>query len=90
MRERKSSANILRRAVTDPKYVGEIDLANGESEVVETAEHALVNKTARIVEKVSLRKIGTDHAEMVRDNPPAGGDRASWSRRKAASLEDRL
>ena len=72
------------------KSIGEIDLANWEIEVVETAEHALMSKTARIVEKVSLKKIGTNHMETVRDDPPAAGDRASWSRRRAASLEDRL
>ena len=60
-------AEVLRRAVTDPKYVGEIDWADGEIEVVETAEHALVNKTARIVEEVSLKKIGADHVETVKD-----------------------
>jgi stress response protein YsnF len=32
-----------------------------------TAEHALVNKTARVVEEVSLKKIGTDHVETVHD-----------------------
>jgi uncharacterized protein (TIGR02271 family) len=63
----KEHAEVLRRAVTDPKYVGEIDWADGEIEVVETAEHALVNKTARIVEEVSLKKIGTDHVETVKD-----------------------
>jgi len=63
----KEHAEVLRRAVTDPKYVGEIDWADGEIEVVETAEHALVNKIARIVEEVSLKKIGTDHVETVKD-----------------------
>jgi uncharacterized protein (TIGR02271 family) len=60
-------AEVLHRAVSDPKYVGEIDWADGEIEVIETAEHALVNKTARIVEEVALKKIGTDHVETVRD-----------------------
>jgi stress response protein YsnF len=32
-----------------------------------TAEHALVNKTARVVEEVSLKRIGTDHVETVHD-----------------------
>jgi uncharacterized protein (TIGR02271 family) len=63
----KEHAEVLRRAVTDPKYVGEIDWADGEIEVVETAEHALVNKIARIVEEVSLKKIGADHVETVKD-----------------------
>ena len=60
-------AEVLRRAITDPKYVGDIDWPDRELEVVETAEQALVNKTARIVEEVSLKKIGTDHVETVKD-----------------------
>src|SRR6516165_2549055 len=60
-------AEVLRRAVTEPKFVGDIDWADQEIEVVETAEHALVNKTARVVEEVSLKKIGTDHVETVHD-----------------------
>jgi uncharacterized protein (TIGR02271 family) len=60
-------AELLRRAVTEPKYVGDIDWVDREIEVVETAEHALVNKTARVVEEVSLKKIGTDHVETIHD-----------------------
>jgi uncharacterized protein (TIGR02271 family) len=60
-------AEVLRRAITDPKYVGDIDWLDKEIEVVETKEHALVNKTARIVEEVSLKKIGADHVETVKD-----------------------
>src|SRR5277367_1125705 len=60
-------AEVLRKAISDPKYVAEIDWADGTIEVIETAEHALVNKTARIVEEVSLRKIGSDHVETIRD-----------------------
>ena len=60
-------AEVLRKAISDPKYIGEIDWADQEIEVVETAEHALANKTARIVEVVALRKIGTDHVETIRD-----------------------
>lgn len=60
-------AEVLRRAITDPKYIGTIDWADQEIEAIETAEHALVNKTARIVEEVSLKKIGMDHVETVHD-----------------------
>jgi uncharacterized protein (TIGR02271 family) len=60
-------AEVLRRAISDPKYVGNIDWADQEIEVVETAEQALANKTARIVEEVTLRKIGTDRVETVHD-----------------------
>ena len=60
-------AEVLRKAISDPKYVGEIDWADGTIEIIETAEHALANKTARIVEEVGLRKIGADHVETIRD-----------------------
>ena len=60
-------AEVLRRAISDPKYVANIDWADSTIEVVETAEQALVNKTARIVEEVSLKKIGSDHVETIRD-----------------------
>jgi stress response protein YsnF len=36
-------------------------------EAVETAAHALATKTARIVEEVSLKKVGTDRVETVKD-----------------------
>jgi uncharacterized protein (TIGR02271 family) len=60
-------ADVLRRAVTDPRYIGEIDWADQTIEVTETAEQALVNKTARVVEEVALRKIGSEHVETVHD-----------------------
>lgn len=60
-------AEIMRRAITDPAYVGDIDWADKEIEVVETAEQALVSKTARVVEEVSLKKVGTEHVETVHD-----------------------
>jgi uncharacterized protein (TIGR02271 family) len=60
-------AEVLRKAISDPKYVGDIDWADDTIEVIETAEHALANKTARIVEEVSLKKIGSDHVETIRD-----------------------
>src|SRR5215472_1030083 len=60
-------ADVIRRAVTDPKYVGEIDWADSALEVRETAEQALVSKTARVVEEVALKKIGSDHVETIHD-----------------------
>jgi uncharacterized protein (TIGR02271 family) len=60
-------AEVLRNAISDPHYIGEIDWADGTIEAIETAEHAVVNKTARVVEEVSLRKIGADHVETIRD-----------------------
>jgi uncharacterized protein (TIGR02271 family) len=60
-------AEVIRKAITDTKFVGDIDWADDVIEVIETAEHALVNKTARIVEEVGLQKIGSDHVETIRD-----------------------
>jgi uncharacterized protein (TIGR02271 family) len=60
-------ADVLRRAINDPKYIGDIDWADATIEVRETAEQALVSKTARVVEEVGLRKIGSDHVETVHD-----------------------
>jgi uncharacterized protein (TIGR02271 family) len=60
-------AELIRKAITDANFVGDIDWADGEIVVIETAEHALVNKTARIVEEVGLKKIGSDHIETIRD-----------------------
>ena len=60
-------AEVMRRAIADPKFVGTIDWADKQIEVIETAEHALANKTARIVEEVSLKKIGTEHVETISD-----------------------
>jgi stress response protein YsnF len=60
-------AEVPRKAVSDPAFVGEIDWADGAIEIIETAEHALVNKTARVVEEVGLKKIGSYHVETIRD-----------------------
>jgi len=60
-------AEVLRRAVTDPKSICDIDWADATIQVRETAEQALVSKTARVVEEVGLRKIGSDHVETVHD-----------------------
>ena len=60
-------AEVIRKAISDPKYVGEINWADGRIEAIETAEHAVAKKTARIVEEVGLKKIGSDHVETIRD-----------------------
>jgi stress response protein YsnF len=60
-------AEVLRRAITEPTSFKNIDWSDGEIEMVETAEHALANKTARIVEEISLKKVGSDHVETIRE-----------------------
>jgi uncharacterized protein (TIGR02271 family) len=60
-------AEVLRRAVTEPASFKDIDWSDSQIEVVETAEHALVNKTARVVEEIELKKVGTDHVETIHE-----------------------
>lgn len=60
-------AEVLRRAVADPKYVGKVDWADSTIELTETAEQALVSKTARVVEEISLKKIGSDHVQTLHE-----------------------
>jgi uncharacterized protein (TIGR02271 family) len=66
---REEHANIERRPVDRP--ASEADLANlrDESiEVRETAERAVVSKTARVVEEVTVGKTATEHTEQVSDS----------------------
>jgi uncharacterized protein (TIGR02271 family) len=60
-------AEVVRKAITDPSYVADIDWSDQAYEVTETAEQAVVSKTARVVEEVTLRKTGTDRVETVKD-----------------------
>ena len=60
-------AEVLRRAVADPSYIGDIDWSDSTIEIKETAEQAVVNKTTRLAEEVVVRKQGTDHVETVQD-----------------------
>jgi uncharacterized protein (TIGR02271 family) len=66
---REEHANIERRPVDRP--ASEADLANlrDESiEVRETAEKAVVSKSARVVEEVTVGKTATEHTEQVSDS----------------------
>ncbi len=60
-------AEVMRRAVTEPASFANVDWSDDEIEVVETAEHALASKTARVVEEIELKKVGTDHVETIRE-----------------------
>jgi uncharacterized protein (TIGR02271 family) len=60
-------AEVIRKALSDPKAFADVDWADDEIEVVETAEHALVNKTARVVEEIALKKVGSDHMETIHE-----------------------
>ena len=56
-----------RRPVTDGRPVGDASFSDKTIEMTETSEEAVVSKTARVVEEVSLRKDATERTETVRD-----------------------
>jgi uncharacterized protein (TIGR02271 family) len=60
-------AEVLRRAVSDPKYVGDIDWSDQTVVVTETAERAVVAKVPMITEEVVIRRAASDHLETIRD-----------------------
>lgn len=60
-------AEVLRRTLNEPAALTAIDWSDSDIEVVETAEHALVSKTARLVEEIGLKKVGTDRIETVHE-----------------------
>lgn len=53
----KSHAEVIRRAITDSAYVKDINWSDKTIDVTETAEEAVVNKTARITEEVLIRRL---------------------------------
>jgi uncharacterized protein (TIGR02271 family) len=60
-------AEVVRRAISDPTYVKDIDWSEKTVEVLETSEQAVVSKSARIAEEVLIGKTGSDRVETVRD-----------------------
>jgi uncharacterized protein (TIGR02271 family) len=60
-------ASLLRRPVTDTKALKDVDWTDKTIEVTETAEQAVISKTARVAEEVVVRREGSDHVETVRD-----------------------
>ena len=59
--------DVVRKSVSDPSFVKDIDWTDRTIEVTETDEQAVISKTARMVEEVVIRKKGTDRVETVRD-----------------------
>ncbi len=60
-------AEMVRRAISDPALIRDVDWTDKTIEITETAEQAVVNKIARVAEEVVIRKEGSDHVETVRD-----------------------
>ncbi|MBA1193929.1 YsnF/AvaK domain-containing protein [Pseudomonas entomophila] len=61
-------AHIERRPVDRPATAADLDgFKAGSIEIQETAEQAVVEKSARVVEEVSVGKQSSDHQETIRD-----------------------
>jgi len=60
-------AEIMRRAISNPSSVKDIDWSDKTIEVTETAEEAVVDKTAHITEEVVIRRQGSDRTQTVHD-----------------------
>ena len=60
-------ARVLRRAITDPNYVRNVDWTDKTIEITETAEEPVVTKTVHIAEEVVIQREGSDHVKTVRD-----------------------
>jgi uncharacterized protein (TIGR02271 family) len=58
---------VMRRAISDPAYLKDIDWSDKTIEVTETAEEAVVDKTARITEEIVIRREGSDRTQTVHD-----------------------
>jgi stress response protein YsnF len=58
---------MLRRAVSDPSFVKDIDWSEKTFEITETAEQPVITKSAHIAEEVVIRREGSDHVETVRE-----------------------
>ncbi len=56
-----------RRPVTDGRPVGAADFTDRSIEMTETSEEAVVSKTARVTEEVSLHRESTDRVETIKD-----------------------
>jgi len=60
-------ASVVRRAITDPSYIRDIDWTDKTIDVSETAEEAVISKSARVGEEVVIGKEGSDRVETVKD-----------------------
>jgi uncharacterized protein (TIGR02271 family) len=60
-------AEVVRRAAADPSVLDDVDWGEKTIEVRETAEEAVVKKTAHIAEEVVISKTGSEHVETIHD-----------------------
>ncbi len=67
IRLRDEKVTIERRPVTDGRAVPDASWTDKTIELTESAEEAVVSKTARVKEEIDLRKVATERTETVRD-----------------------
>ena len=60
-------ARVIRRAISDPNYVRNLDWTDKTIEITETAEEAVVTKSVHIAEEVVIQREGSDHVKTVKD-----------------------
>jgi uncharacterized protein (TIGR02271 family) len=60
-------AQIIRRAITDPSSISDVDWGDRTIEVRETAEEPVINKSCHITEEVVIRREATDNVRTVKD-----------------------
>lgn len=58
---------VIRRAISDPEFVKNIDWTDKTVEFTETIEEPVVTKSAHIAEEVVIRKEASDHVKTLRD-----------------------
>jgi PAS domain S-box-containing protein/uncharacterized protein (TIGR02271 family) len=64
---RSETVRVERRPVTDGRPVADADVTDKTIEMTQTGEEAVVGKTARVVEEVSLRKEAVDRTETIHE-----------------------
>jgi stress response protein YsnF len=60
-------ARVIRRAITDPNYIRNIDWTDKTIEITETAEEPVVTKSVHVAEEVVIQREGSDHVKTLRD-----------------------
>lgn len=58
---------VIRRAISDPTYLKDIDWSDKAIDMTETLEEPVISKTAHITEEIVIRKQGSDHKQTVHD-----------------------
>ncbi len=67
IRLRDEKVTIERRPVTDGRAVPDASWTDKTIELTESAEEAVVSKTARVKEEIDVKKVATERTETVRD-----------------------